>query len=443
MNKILLKNYHLFDPSEKLNYFGDLLIQDDKIKQISPSIELSDIKIINGNGKLLIPGLIDFHVHYRDPGEKYKEDIKTGSEASLKGGFTTVIMMANTNPTMDNLSAISDQKKIIDQNSRIRILQTSSVTIGRKGKELVDIDLLSKNGIVSFSDDGDVISDPKILHKALTLANKNNRTILEHCEEHDQVKDGSVNEGSVSIRLGLKPRPKDAEIACVKRDIDLAKKNNLWIYLQHISCKESIDLIRNAKNQGVKVTSEVTPHHLFMNEFWSYGKKGEVPSWIDLSSYDTNTRVNPPLRSEIDRISLIEAVNDGTIDIIATDHAPHSFGDKLNTFDSAMAGINGAETALITLLELVDRKEIDLEKIIKTMCNNPGEILNNILNLNIGKIKKDYKADLVVIDNNDQTKIDDDFFVSKSSNSPLLGSNMKGKIKMTFFDGKLLFEDKE
>ena len=140
---------------------------------------------------------------------------------------------------------------------------------------------------------------------------------------------------------------------------------------------------------------------------------------------------------------MIEAVNDGTIDIIATDHAPHSFGDKLNTFDSAMAGINGAETALITLLELVDRKEIDLEKIIKTMCNNPGEILNNILNLNIGKIRKDYKADLVVIDNNDQTKIDDDFFVSKSSNSPLLGSNMKGKIKMTFFDGKLLFEDKE
>ncbi len=443
MNKLLLKNFHLIDPSENLNDVSDLLIEDGIIKQISPSIDLSDVKIIDGNKNLLLPGLIDFHVHYRDPGETYKEDIKTGSEASAKGGFTTVIMMSNTNPTMDNLNSINAQKKNIDQNSRIRIIQTSSVTIGRKGKELVDIDLLSKNGVVSFSDDGDVIADPKILTKALKLANKNNRTIFEHCEEHELVKDGSVNSGRVSIRLGLRPRPKEAEINCVKRDIEIAKKNDLWVYLQHISCKESVLLIREAKNQGVKVTAEVTPHHLFMNDFWTYGKKGKVPSWIDLNSYDTNTRVNPPLRSDEDRISLLEGVRDGTLDIIATDHAPHSTGDKLDTFDSAPAGINGAETALITLLELVNRNELELEKIVTTMCNNPGAILNNILNLNIGRIKKGYKADLVVIDNNSDSKINEEFFISKSLNSPLIGSKMKGKIMMTIFDGKLLFEAKK
>ncbi len=202
-------------------------------------------------------------------------------------------------------------------------------------------------------------------------------------------------------------------------------------------------MIREAKNQGVKVTAEVTPHHLFMNEFWTYGKKGEVPSWIDLNSYDTNTRVNPPLRSDEDRISLLDGVRDGTLDIIATDHAPHSTGDKLDTFDSAPAGINGAETALITLLELVNRNELELEKIVTTMCNNPGAILNNILNLNIGRIKKGYKADLVVIDNNSNSKINEEFFISKSLNSPLIGSKMKGKILMTIFDGKLLFEAKK
>jgi len=443
MNKLLLKNFHLIDPSENLNNISDLLIEDGIIKEISPSIDSADVNTIDGNKNLLIPGLIDFHVHYRDPGETYKEDIKTGSRASSKGGFTTVIMMSNTNPTMDNLNSIIDQKNNIDQNSQIRILQTSSVTIGRKGKELVDIDLLSKNGVVSFSDDGDVISDPKILTKALKLANKNNRTIFEHCEEHELVKDGSINDGSVSVRLGLKARPKEAEIRCVTRDIEIAKKNDLWIYLQHISCKESVELIRQAKTQGVKITAEVTPHHLFMNEFWTYGKKGNVPSWIDLNSYDTNTRVNPPLRSDVDRISLLEGVKDGTIDIIATDHAPHSNGDKLDTFDSAPAGINGAETALITLLELVNRNELEIEKIISTMCNNPGEILKNILNLNIGKIKKGYRADLVVIDNNSNSEINEEFFISKSINSPLIGSTMKGKIIMTIFDGKLLFEDKE
>jgi len=443
MNKLLLKNFTIIDPSENFKNVKDLLIVEGKIKEISESIDLSDIKIIEGNNNYLIPGLIDLHVHYRDPGETYKEDIKTGSYASAKGGFTTVVMMSNTNPTIDNLNSLIEQKKLIDKYSKIRVLQTSSVTVGRKGKEIVDMDLLSQNGVVSFSDDGDVISDPNILNQALKLANKNNRTIFEHCEDHELINDGIINDGSVSVRLGIKPRSKEAEISSVKRDIEIAKENDLWIYLQHISCKESVELIRIAKNEGVKVTAEVTPHHLFMNEFWTYGKKGDVPSWIDLKSYDTNTRVNPPLRSELDRKSLLDAIMDETIDIIATDHAPHSKGDKLDTFDNAPAGINGAETALITLMELVDRKEISFEKIVQTMCNKPGEILDNILNLKIGKIKKNYLADLVIIDNNSITKIDEDFFVSKSKNSPLLGSEMKGKIRMTIFDGNVIYEDQK
>jgi len=443
MNNLLLKNFHIFDPSEKLDLISDILIEDGLIKEISPSIEFDGIKTIEGNEELLIPGLIDFHVHYRDPGETYKEDIKTGSKASAKGGFTTVIMMSNTTPTMDNLKSILDQKKNIEKNSIIRTLQTSSVTIGRNGKELVDIDLLSKNGVVSFSDDGDVISDEKILLKALKSANRNNRTIFEHCEDHELVKNGSINSGSVSLRLGLSSRPKKAEINCIKRDIELAKKNNLWIYLQHVSCKESVSLIREAKKNGVKITAEVTPHHLYMNENWTYGKKGKIPSWIDLDSYDTNTRVNPPLRSEDDRLCLLKGIQDGTIDIIATDHAPHSKGDKLNTFDAAPAGINGSETAMSIMLDLANKNEINLENIITSMCNNPGSILNDILNLKIGKIKKGFKADIAILDEKYDVEITEDFFVSKSINSPLLRSFLKGKVNMTIFDGKIIYEDKE
>lgn len=440
-NSLLLRDFRLFDPSEKLDKISDILIEDGKITKIDEFIDISNVEIIQGNKQILLPGLIDFHVHYRDPGETYKEEIFTGSRASAKGGFTTVIMMANTNPTMDNINSLLNQKESIDKNSLIRTLQTASVTIGRQGEEIVDIDSLSKFGVVSFSDDGDVIQNEKILVEALRKANSNKRTILEHCEDEDWIRDGVVNLGQVSLRLGLKGRARKAEISSISRDIEVARKNNLWVYLQHVSCKESVELIRNAKKDGVDVTAEVTPHHLFMNENWTYGNQENSPSWIDIDSFETNTRVNPPLRTEEDRLCLIEALLDGTIDIVATDHAPHSKGDKNNTFDEAPAGINGAETAILSLLTMMNKNELRLENIVSSLCTKPGSILEDILGLKVGKIKVGFNADFVSINPTYEIFIDEDFFVSKSSNSPLIGKKMKGKVNMTIFDGKIVYED--
>ena len=439
-NSLLLKNFRLFDPSEKLDKISDLLIQDGKIKIIDEFIKINNVKTIQGNEQILLPGLIDFHVHYRDPGETYKEEIFTGSRASAKGGFTTVIMMANTNPAMDNISSLLNQKESIDKNSIIRILQTAAVTIGRQGKKIVDIDSLSKLGVVSFSDDGDVIQNEKILIEALRKANSYNRTIFEHCEDKDWIRDGVINLGQVSVRLGLKGRSREAEISSIRRDIQVARKNNLWIYLQHISCKESVGLIRDAKDEGVNVTAEVTPHHLLMNENWTYGNQENLPKWIDIDSFDTNTRVNPPLRTEEDRLCLIDGLIDGTIDIIATDHAPHSKGEKNNTFDDAPAGINGAETAILSMITMMKKNELSLENIVTSLCSNPGSILENILGLKIGKIKEGFNADFVSINPDSEVFIDEDFFVSKSSNSPLIGKKMKGAVNMTIFDGKIVYE---
>ena len=251
-----------------------------------------------------------------------------------------------------------------------------------------------------------------------------------------------VNLGQVSLRLGLKKgRARKAEISSISRDIEVARKNNLWVYLQHVSCKESVELIRNAKKDGVDVTAEVTPHHLFMNENWTYGNQENSPSWIDIDSFETNTRVNPPLRTEEDRLCLIEALLDGTIDIVATDHAPHSKGDKNNTFDEAPAGINGAETAILSLLTMMNKNELRLENIVSSLCSKPGLILEDILGLKVGKIKVGFNADFVSINPDYEIFIDEDFFVSKSSNSPLIGKKMKGKVNMTIFDGKIVYED--
>jgi|TARA_B110000263_G_scaffold75033_1_gene65487 dihydroorotase len=441
MKKFIIKNAKIIDPSENLNQISDLLIGEGKIIDISENIDNSNLEVIDLNKKTLIPGLIDLHVHYRDPGETYKENIESGSKSSAKGGFTTVLMMANTIPTIDCVENLEKQKEIINKNASIRVLQTASVTVGRKGKKLVDIDALSKCGVVGFSDDGDVIEDPEIFKSGLLKAKSNNKLIFQHCEDKHLINGGVINDSPISIRLGLNPRSYKAESKIVERDIKIAIENNFSIYFQHISSKKSIELIRDAKKSGVNIIAEVTPHHLFMNELWTYGLKGNVPDYLDLNSYDTNTRVNPPLRSEEDRKALINALKDGTIDLIATDHAPHSQGDKLNTFEDAPAGINGAELALSTMLTLVENKELSIQEIIKFMSNSPGELLNKTMNLKIGKIKKGYQADFTILEENKSFIVSENTFLSKSINSPLINSKLFGKIYMTIYGGKIVYEE--
>jgi len=441
MRNFIIKNANIIDPSENLHQISDLLINDGKIIEISENIENSDLEIIDINKKTLIPGLIDLHVHYRDPGETYKENIESGSKSSAKGGFTTVVMMANTIPTMDSKEILEKQKEIINKNSSIRILQTASVTMGRKGEKLVDFETLSKYGVVGFSDDGDVIENDEIFKNGLLNAKNNNKLIFQHCEDKLLINDGVVNDGPTSIRLGLKPRSSKAEYSIIKRDIKIAMENKSPIYFQHISSKESIELIKEAKKLGVNIIAEVTPHHLFMNELWTYGLKGDIPKFLDLNSYDTNTRVNPPLRSEEDRKALINALKDGTIDLIATDHAPHSEGDKLNTYEEAPAGINGAELALSTMLTLVKNGELNIEEVIKFMSNAPGKLLNKIMDLKIGKIKKGYEADFTILDENKSFIVDKNTLLSKSTNSPLIHSELFGKIYMTIYGGEIVYKE--
>jgi dihydroorotase len=441
MRNFIIKNANIIDPSENLHQISDLLINDGKIIEISENIENSDLEIIDINKKTLIPGLIDLHVHYRDPGDTYKENIESGSKSSAKGGFTTVVMMANTIPTMDSKEILEKQKEIINKNSSIRILQTASVTMGRKGEKLVDFETLSKYGVVGFSDDGDVVENDEIFKNGLLNAKNNNKLIFQHCEDKLLINDGVVNDGPTSIRLGLKPRSSKAEYSIIKRDIKIAMENKSPIYFQHISSKESIELIKEAKKLGVNITAEVTPHHLFMNELWTYGLKGDIPKFLDLNSYDTNTRVNPPLRSEEDRKALINALKDGTIDLIATDHAPHSEGDKLNTYEEAPAGINGAELALSTMLTLVKNGELNIEEVIKFMSNAPGKLLNKIMDLKIGKIKKGYEADFTILDENKSFIVDKNTLLSKSTNSPLIHSELFGKIYMTIYGGEIVYKE--
>ena len=442
LKETLIKNAKLVDPSENLNDIYDILIKNQKIEIISKKINKNSISnVIDAKGNTITPGFIDLHVHYREPGETYKENIRTGSIASAKGGFTTVLMMPNTNPTMDNLDKLKHQNQIVKANSIIRTLQTASVTHERKGSNLVDIETLSKFGVLAFSNDGDAIEKKSTLEKALILTTKNNRPILEHCEDPNLIDQGTVNDGSTAIRLGLLSRSKQSEINILKRDISIAKKiNNGWLYFQHITCKKSLDLIKEAKSRGLRINAEVTPNHLFMNENWIYGKKGQKVEFLDFDSYDTNTRVNPPLRDESDRLALIEAVNNGTIDIIATDHAPHSKGDKLNLFDSVPAGINSAETAVPILVTLSKNDKLNFNSIVEKMANNPGQIINHITGLKIGKIKEGYEADLTIIDTDAEQLIDENFFLSKSTNSPITGMTLKGKVLKTIYRGEVVYE---
>ena len=294
MKNLIIKNAYLIDPSENLDLVSDILISDGKIKKISKKIEITNEEIIDANNKILLPGLIDFHVHYRDPGETYKEDIESGSNASAKGGFTTVVMMANTDPAIDSVDKVIEQRKTIENFSKIRALQTSALTLSRKGKDLVDIDKLSLSGIVAFSDDGDVVDHKDLMVEGLKKSNEKKFFVLQHAEAKELIDDGSANSGPPAIRMGLAARSRHAEISIIKRDIQIAKENNLKLYFQHLSTKESVDLIRIAKKVGFVIISDnekniqtkieqIRSQVAFYASTKSYRKVMEIHGWENIA----------------------------------------------------------------------------------------------------------------------------------------------------------------
>ncbi len=421
---MLIKNGRVIDPGSKKDEVLDILINENIIVKIEKNIDMEGIDtIIDARGKVVAPGLIDVHVHFRDPGLTYKEDIQTGSMAAARGGFTTVVCMANTKPPVDNLETLDYILKECEK-SPINVLQTAAITIGLKGIELVDMEGLKQEGVVGFTDDGYPIMNSSVVLKAMEKAKQLNVPVSFHEEDPNLVADSGINAGEISEKLGLKGASHIAEDVMVARDCIIAAYTGAKVNIQHLSSGLSVDIIRQAKLMGANVTAEASPHHFALTE-------------KDVLKYNTNAKMNPPLRTEEDRIKIIEGLKDDTIEIIATDHAPHSKEEKENEFLKAPSGIIGLETALaIGITYLVNEKHITLSKLLEKLTFNPAKLYN----LKSGTIKVGEKADLVIFDRNEKWIVDK--FYSKSTNSPFLGQELQGKIKYTICNGKVIYEDK-
>ncbi|HPB79263.1 MAG TPA: dihydroorotase [Sedimentibacter sp.] len=419
---MIIKSGRILDPQSKVDEVADILIEEGIITKIHKNINIKKDEVINAEGKIIAPGLIDVHVHFREPGFEYKEDILSGSKAAARGGFTTVVCMANTSPAVDNIETlkyINDMK----ENLPINILQTAAVTKGLKGTEIVNMEELKKYGAVGFSDDGFPIRDANIVLDAMLEAKRLNLPISFHEEDPCFIDSPGINEGKISEKLGIKGASHLAEDVMVARDCIIALETGAKVNFQHISSGLSVDIIRWAKSMGANISAEASPHHFSMTE-------------DDILQFNTNAKMNPPLRTENDRIKLIEGLKDGTIDIIATDHAPHSNEEKNREFKKAPSGIIGLETALsVGITYLVKNKHLTVMQLLEKLTVNPAKLYN----LQTG-IKEGNKCDLVIFDI-DERWIANEFY-SKSRNSPFIGRELCGKVKYTICNGKVVYKDK-
>ena len=414
--KIRIVGGRIVDPGNNRDEIADILIVDGRIVGVGEAVE-PDL-LIDARGKIVIPGLIDMHTHLREPGREDEETIYTGSIAGVAGGFTTLVCMANTTPPVDNGGLV---RFILEAKKEATVLPVGAITKSRMGKELAEIGDMVEAGAVAISDDGDPVLDSSIMRRALEYAKIFDIPVISHAEDKRLSGRGVVNEGVVALKLGLPGIPSIAEDIMVARDIYLAKYTGGRVHFAHVSTEGAVSLIREAKAEGVKVTAEVTPHHLIFTE-----------EDVLANPYDTNYKVNPPLRTERDRVALIEALKDGTIDVIATDHAPHASFEKELQFIDAPFGIIGLETALPVLVDkLVNTGELDWMTFIAKLTVNPAKILG----LDKGWLKEGEPAELVVFDPEAEWVFDSPRSLSR--NSPFLGKRLKGKVLYTIVGEKV------
>ncbi len=423
--KILLKSGTIFDPATASLSKGDILIDKGKISQVKKSIS-QNCKKINLKGCLVTPGLIDLHTHLREPGREDVETIKSGTKAAAKGGFTTICAMPNTKPAIDSVSGIKYVLATSHQEGSVRVLPTGAITKGLKGKELTEIGKMHKAGSVAITDDGSTVMDSLIMRRAMEYCKMFNIPVFAHAEDLNLSREGMVNEGKISTIMGLRGIPSQSEEIIVSRDIALAQLTGCQLHLCHISAARSVSIIREAKKRGVKVSAEVTPHHLTLTQ-------------DNVCGYDTNSKMKPPLRTEADRQALIKGLKDGTLDCVATDHAPHLNVEKNSEFGLAPFGITGLETAFgVLYTDLVAKKIITVEELLLKMTINPAQILKRP---DLGKIKEGNPADITVIDTKRKIKVTPDFFLSKSVNSPYIGKQLQGMPVLTYASGKKVYKD--
>lgn len=422
--KLLLKKGHLFDPGEKLDGEFDLLIVDGKIAEFKPEIKLQVDKVLDVSGLHVVPGFIDLHVHLREPGFEHKETIASGSRAAARGGFTTICCMPNTNPVNDSPEITRLILAKAREESLVNVLPVAAITVKQNGQELTPFSELVAAGAVAFSDDGQPVSNSALMKKAMEKAAELKVLVIDHCEEKSLAGKGIINEGRISQMLGVEGIPAAAEEIMVARDIILARNFNLPVHLAHLSTRGSVELLRWAKENQVPVTAEVTPHHLIFTE-------------EALLNRDANYKVNPPLRTEEDVKALRQALQEGLIDIIATDHAPHAEAEKKLGLEKAPFGINGLETAFPALYDkLVRLGELSLSRLIEALTLSPARLLKLT---NKGRIKVGADADLTLLDLKGITSITRETFQSKSINTPYLGSQLNGAVVMTLVNGRVVY----
>ena len=423
MTTLLIKNGRVIDPANKIDKITDVLIQDGKIKSIGKQSCKAD-RIIDAKGLIVTPGLIDMHVHLREPGKEDEETIASGSAAAINGGFTSVACMPNTDPAIDNEASAEFVYLQAKRAGKANVFPIGAVTKNRKGEELSEMGQLYRGGAVGFSDDGEPIKGAEVMRRALEYSKMFDKPIIDHCEDSDLVRDGVMNESDISVSLGLVGMPSVAEEIIVYRDITLAKLTDGKLHIAHISTKKAVELVRQAKKEGIKITAEVTPHHLILTD-----------EYIKSSNFNTNYKVNPPLRMKSDMQAVREGLADGTIDVIASDHAPHSEEEKDVEFNIAPFGIIGMESFLgIILTELVAKNVITLPQLISSLTINPARILG----IPKGTLSVGADADITIIDTDKQWVIDPMQFKSKSRNCPFAGWKVKGKAVNVIVAGQIV-----
>ncbi|RJO65440.1 MAG: dihydroorotase [Candidatus Omnitrophota bacterium] len=422
--KLLIKNATIADPSCQTQEELDMVIENGTISHVGKHIKEEAETIIDAKGKVIMPGLVDMHVHLREPGREDKETVVTGTAAALKGGVTSLLAMPNTEPAIDTKEHVRLLKGIIGRSAGAQVYVTGAITKGRQGKELADFAAMREEGIVALSDDGSSVDNEELMRNALLLARENKLPVICHCEEKALANSGVVNLGLVSTKLGLRGIPCEAEYKRVERDIRFAEEAGCRIHIAHVSCEQSLEIIARAKKRGARVTAETAPHYFALTEDAVCG-------------YDTNKKMNPPLRSKKDREAICQALRDGTIDVIASDHAPHTESEKEVEFDFAEFGVIGLETLLaVSITELLHTKTLSLPELINKLSCNPSEILG----LRKASLKKGCQADLIIVDLHKEWQVTKDILTSKSKNSAFLGRRLRGVVEYAILAERIVYK---
>lgn len=423
---LLIKNGLVVDPTTNICQKMDLLIEEGKIKELAEEIEAEKGEtIIDASNKIVAPGFIDMHVHLREPGQEYKETILTGCQAAAKGGFTSIACMPNTDPVVDTESAVEMIKWRAQKYNLVDVYPIASITKGQKGKELSEYGILKRFGAVAFSDDGKTVKDTGVMRRAFDYAKAFGALIITHCEDSDLAGAGVMHEGEVSTYLGLPGIPSAAEEIIITREIALAELTGGNLHICHVSTKKGVELIREAKKRGIKVTAEATPHHFILDH-------------TAVKGYDPNTKVNPPLRTKEDIEEIIKGLKDGTLDCIVTDHAPHALYEKEVEFISAPFGISGLETAVpLAWNFLYQTKKLTLVELVKCFSTNPARILG----LDRGSLQKGKIADITIIDPQLTRTVNKEKFYSLGKNTPFDGWELKGWPIYTIKNGEIIMDN--